>query len=259
MTYEFNLQGKTAIVTGASSGIGEQFAKILAAQGVNVICAARRKEKLAVLVDEITRQGGRAEAVAVDVTDTEQIDQLFVSAKAIFGSVEILINNAGSAGERMPIHEMTSSEWDYALRINLTSVFEISKRFARQLIDIGKPGSIVNVSSIAAHRAPTHSVQYAASKAGVSQLTKSMAIDLAPYGIRVNSIAPGIFASEIMTDDVLNSDEGKFILSQIPLQRPAQTHELDGLILLLASEKSSYMTGAEVVVDGGWENRLSGS
>ena len=259
MAFDFGLAGKIAIVTGASSGIGEQMARVLAAEGVNVICVARRAEKLESLVGAILKAGGKASAVSADVSDNDQLDRLFNDVETNYGAADILINNAGAAGNPVPFYEMDSSEWETILRLNLTAVFESGKRFSKQAIAAGKPGVIINTTSVASQRVPMYHAQYAASKAGLTQLTKSMAIDLAPHNIRVNSIAPGVFKTEIMTDEVLASEPGQNMLGQIPLHRPADTHEIDGLILLLASNKSSYITGAEVVIDGGWSNPLSGS
>lgn len=259
MAFDFGLAGKFAIITGASSGIGEQMAHALAAEGVHVVCVARRAEKLADLVADIQKNGGEASSVFADISSNEQLDRLFDEVASTHGTVDILINNAGSSGQPIPFWEMESAHWEEILRLNLTAVFEASKRFAMQAIAAKKPGVIVNTSSIASFRVPACYAQYAASKAGATQLTRAMAVDLAPHNIRVNSIAPGIFESEMMPGDVLASEVGQQMLNQVPLNRPARTDELDGLILLLVSDKSSYMTGTEIVVDGGWSTRLPGN
>lgn len=254
----FSLKGRVALVTGASSGMGERFAQLLAERGASVICCARRKDRLDDLVASVCANGGMAIAQALDVTDAAQRQQAFEAAEAAFGTVDLLINNAGSPGQLAPLPEVSTENWSNVLDLNLTALFEMSKEFSRRLIAHKKPGTIVNIGSVASLQASPTSAPYSASKAGVTQLTKVMALDLAPHQIRVNCIAPGTFATEIFTEELLQSDFGKYAVSQIPLQRAGQVSDLDGLFLLLASDASSYITGAQFVIDGGVSVRYAG-
>lgn len=246
----FDLTGRTALVTGASSGLGHRFAQVLAGQGANVVLAARRTDRLEGLKAEIEAAGGKAAAVAMDVTDSGAIAEAYDAAEAAFGTVDILINNAGMAVQK-PSTDMSDDEWRTIMGTNVDGVWNATQEMARRLIAAQKPGSIVNIASIAAIRAlPTLSA-YCLTKAAVAHMTHSLAVEFARHKIRVNAIAPGYFRTEI-NQHFLDSPAAEAFLKQVPQRRYAMPEEMDGTLLLLASEKASpFMTGAVVVVDGG--------
>lgn len=253
-----DLSGRTALVTGASSGIGERVAEVLAGHGAAVACAARRADKLEALVARITQAGGKAMAVALDVTDSARIPDAFDRIEKTFGTVDILVNNAGHPGTLMPFHQTTRAEWDHVLALNLTAPFEIAKQAANRMIAAKRSGSIINVTSVAANRAVPMASAYNASKAALARLTEVMAIDLAPYGIRCNSIAPGIVVTGLVTEEIVAMDYMKAALKQVPLSRPGRPDDLAGAVLYFASDSAAFVTGAQIVVDGGQSIRLPG-
>ncbi|PCD00516.1 SDR family NAD(P)-dependent oxidoreductase [Halopseudomonas pelagia] len=246
----FDLTGKTALITGASSGLGEHFARVLAAAGASVVVAARRADRLARLVQDLQDQGYQALAVTMDVTDAESIDAGFTAAETQFGSVDILINNAG-IGEGVPFLKMTEGNWRSMLDTNLDGAWRVAHRAAVAMAKSGQGGSIVNIASILGLRVGQGLSHYAVAKAGVVQLTKAMAIELARDKIRVNAIAPGYFRTE-MNNDYFESEKGQqYIKEKVPMRRLGQLEELSGPLLLLASEAGSFMTGTIINVDGG--------
>ena len=241
-----DLNGKTALVTGASSGLGLHFAELLARQGTHVILGARNTEAMAETVKRISAAGGKADAVPLDVTDRASLDRAF----AQFGSaLDIVVNNAGIS---MPASALEMSEDDFSRVIdtNLTGVFSVAQRAARAMRDTKKSGSIVNVASILGFRVAGHVSAYAASKAAVVQLTKALALEWARYGIRVNSLCPGYIETPI-NRDFFATDQGKALMSRIPQRRLGVPEDLDAPLMLLCSDASSYMTGTAIVVDGG--------
>ncbi len=246
----FDLTGKTALVTGASSGLGEHFARVLAAAGARVVVAARRAERLARLVKDLQDQGYQALAVTMDVTDADSVDAGFVEAEALFGTVDILINNAG-IGEGVPFLKMTEGNWRSMLDTNLDGAWRVAHRASVAMAKSGQGGSIVNIASILGLRVGQGLSHYAVAKAGVVQLTKAMAIELARDKIRVNAIAPGYFRTE-MNNDYFESEKGQqYIKEKVPMRRLGQLEELSGPLLLLASEAGAFMTGTVINVDGG--------
>lgn len=246
----FDMTGKTALITGASSGLGEHFARVLAAAGARVVVAARRAERLARLVQELQGQGYQALAVTMDVTDADSIDAGFSEAEATFGSVDVLINNAG-IGEGVPFLKMTEGNWRSMLDTNLDGAWRVAHRAAVAMAKSGQGGSIVNIASILGLRVGQGLSHYAVAKAGVVQLTKAMAIELARDKIRVNAIAPGYFRTE-MNNDYFQSEKGQdYIKEKVPMRRLGQLEELSGPLLLLASEAGSFITGTIINVDGG--------
>jgi len=251
-TAVFNLSGKTALVTGASSGLGMHFARVLVEAGANVVAVARRTDRLDTLVDEL---GDRAMALPLDVAEPEDMDSVLDQVEARFGTVDILINNAGISYDG-PSLDLTADQLDRILDVNVKSIWHLSTRVARRLVAAGKPGSIVNIASIyGLNTAPTLSL-YATSKAAVVQLTKSLALDFWHNDIRVNAICPGYFRSE-MNSDFFDTEAGQALIKRIPPKRLGQYHELDGPLLLLASDAASFMTGIAIPVDGGHTAQLA--
>jgi NAD(P)-dependent dehydrogenase (short-subunit alcohol dehydrogenase family) len=244
----FSLQGRTALVTGASSGLGRHFAQVLSRAGANVVLAARRLDRLQSLAAEIEREGGKALAVALDVTDAGAVKRAFDAAQAI-GPVTILVNNAGVPSGSF-FTKTSEEEWRSVLAVNLDGVFRVGQEAARRMVANGTGGSIINIASILGFGVSKTLSAYAASKAAVVSLTKSMALELARDRIRVNALAPGYFSTEI-NDTFLASDTGKRMLAGVPLKRAGELEELDGPLLLLASNAGSFMTGSVITVDGG--------
>lgn len=251
MTHQlFLLHGKNALVTGASSGLGRHFAKVLAEAGAAVVVTARRKERLDSLVQEIEAKGGKAFAIVMDVTDDESIEKTFTQAEAQFGTIDILVNNAG-IGDPEPFLTMSKSSWDNMMDINLRSTWYLSQEVSKRLVNAGKPGSIINIASILGLRVANQLSHYAVAKAGVVQLTRALGLELSRHNIRVNAIAPGYFGTE-MTQDFFDTDQGKsYIKQNIPMRRLGMLEELSGPLLLLASDAGSFMTSTVINIDGG--------
>lgn len=245
----FDLQGRTALVTGASGGLGARFAHILAQQGARVVLVARRQSELAQQVEAITAAGGTALAVEADVTDRAAIARAFEAAEQEFGTVDILVANAGIA-PAMKLLDETEESWHRVMALNLDAVLFCAQEAARRLIAAQKPGSIIVVGSILGLGVSRGVGAYATSKAAVHQLTKALALELAPKSIRVNAIAPGYIVTEL-NRSYLESPAGEAMKAQIPMRRFGQVEELDGPLLLLASDAGSLMTGAILTADGG--------
>jgi 3-oxoacyl-[acyl-carrier protein] reductase len=252
----FNLKCRVALVTGASSGLGVQFAKALADNGAAVALVARRADRLKSLKDEIEGKGGRAVAIEADVTDHAAVTRAFDAAEKAFGTVTILVNNAGIAHGGRAV-EMPPEEWRKVLSTNLDAVFFWAQEAARRLLAAKKQGAIVNIASVLGLAVSKGAVAYATAKAGVVQVTKALAVELAFKGVRVNAIAPGWFVTE-MNDDYLSGEEGAAIKREIPMGRFGNTGDLDGALLLLVSDAGSYITGATIVVDGGQVIQIKG-
>ena len=252
----FSLKGRVALVTGASSGLGVQFAKALADNGAAVALVARRADRLKSLKDEIEVKGGRAVVIEADVTDHAAVARAFDTAEKAFGTVTILVNNAGIAHGGRAV-EMPPEEWRKVLSTNLDAVFFWAQEAARRLLVAKKQGAIVNIASVLGLAVSKGAVAYAAAKAGVVQVTKALAVELAFKGVRVNSIAPGWFVTE-MNDDYLSGEAGTAIKREIPMGRFGNPGDLDGALLLLVSDAGSYITGATVVVDGGQVVQIKG-
>jgi NAD(P)-dependent dehydrogenase (short-subunit alcohol dehydrogenase family) len=245
----FDLTGKTVLVTGASSGFGWYFARVLAAAGANVVVGARRIERLDELCSEITACGGSALAVSLDVTDRESICRAFDTAERHFGVTQIIVNNAGISRPGFLLDQL-ESDWDDVLSTNLKAVWLVAAEGARRMTRKSVGGSIVNLASILAFGPGKMLGSYMAAKAGVIQLTSAMALEWADANIRVNALAPGYFPTE-MTADFFTSTAGQDMINRIPQNRVGDLPELAGPLLLLASDASSYMTGAVIPVDGG--------
>jgi NAD(P)-dependent dehydrogenase (short-subunit alcohol dehydrogenase family) len=245
----FDLTGEVALVTGASSGLGARFAQVLAANGAKVALVARRKDRLDSLRETIAADGGVAIAVEADVLDRAAMLRAFDEAEAAFGTVTILVNNAGAA-QSVRALDMTEEEWRRILSLDLDSVFVWSQEGARRMLAAGVKGSIVNTASVLAFGVSKGVAAYAVAKAGVVQLTKALALELAFKGVRVNAIAPGWFVTDI-NRGFLESDMGAQMKRAIPMGRFGDEGDLDGALLLLASKAGAYITGATIVADGG--------
>jgi len=245
----FDLTGKVALVTGASSGLGARFAQVLAANGASVALVARRKDRISALQEKIEAAGGKAFAVEADVTDCAAMARAFDAAEKALGTVTILVNNAGVAHTTRAI-EITQEEYRRVTGTNLEAVFFTAQEAARRMIAAGKHGSIINIASVLGLNVSKGTAAYAIAKAGVIQATKALAVEWAFKGVRVNAIAPGWFDTEI-NHDFLASDAGKSMTKDIPAGRFGKDGDLDGALLLLASDAGSYMAGATIVVDGG--------
>ncbi len=240
-----DLSGRTALVTGASSGLGRQFSRALGAAGADVIVAARRTDLLAETVDLVAADGGTARAVAMDVADGASIAAAF----ADIGAVDILVNNAGVAATRK-ILEWTERDWDFIMDVNLRGAWMVANAAAKAMVAAAKGGSIINIASIAGERVGKGIMPYSVSKAGVIQMTKALALELATHQIRVNAIAPGYIITDI-NREFLDGDFGEKMKRGIPQRRFGEPHDLDGALLLLASDASDFMTGSVIAVDGG--------
>ncbi len=252
----FDLTGRVALVTGASSGLGVQFAHALADNGAAVALVARRRERLKDLQATIEGQGGRAVAIEADVNDNAAMVRAFDEAEKALGTVTLLVNNAGVVHSGR-ILETTPEQWRRVLATDLDAVFYWAQEAARRMIAAGKQGSIVNTASVVGFAVSKGVSAYAVAKAGVVQVTKALALELAYKGVRVNAIAPGWFVTEI-NDKYLESEAGQAMKRDIPMGRFGQAGELDGALLLLASDAGSYMTGTTVLVDGGQVVQLRG-
>lgn len=245
MTERWKLDGKVALVTGASSGLGVHFAGVLASAGAKVILAARRTDALIATAEAIRADGGACETVTLDVADSASI----AAAAQAIASTDILINNAGIVRDAAAL-DQTESDWDAVIDTNLKGIFLMSQAVARAMRERKVGGSIVNIASILGLRQAGGVLPYAVSKSGAIQMTKVLALELARFGIRVNALAPGYLDTELNTE-FWQTDAGKAMIKRIPQRRLGQLNDLDGPLLLLASELSRYMTGSVIEVDGG--------
>jgi NAD(P)-dependent dehydrogenase (short-subunit alcohol dehydrogenase family) len=245
----FSLRGRTAFVTGASSGLGAHFARVLAGAGARVTLAARRVDRLQALKADIEAAGGRAAAVALDVTDPASVTAAFAEAETMLGPASIVVNNAGVPSGAWFL-KTAEEDWRSVMAVNLDGVFRVGQEAARRMVAAGTGGSIINIASILAFGVLKTLAPYSASKAAVVQLTKAMALELARDRIRVNAIAPGYFATEINADFFATA-AGKKLTAGIPFGRLGRLEELDGPLLLLASDAGAFMTGSVITVDGG--------
>lgn len=239
------LQGRRALVTGASSGLGAHFAEMLGRAGAKLVIAARRADSLNQVATRLSGQGVEVTTLSLDVTDTAAA----VQAIGDSGPFDILVNNAGIVRSN-PALEQTEADWDAVIDTNLKGMFVVAQAVARGMKDAGIAGSIINVASILGLRQAGAVLPYAVSKAGVIQMTKSMALEVARHGIRVNALAPGYLATDL-NRDFFDSAPGQAMINRIPMRRLGNPEDLEGPLLLLASDGSRYMNGSTIVVDGG--------
>jgi len=249
----FSLDGEVAVVTGASSGLGRRFARVLHGAGATVVVAARRADRLDELAAEL---GDRVVVVPADMADDDSVIALAEAAQAVAGHVDVLVNNAGVGGTT-PAELETMERWRSTMAVNLDGLFLLSQQIGIGMIERGH-GSIVNIASILGlvGSAPIKQAAYCASKGAVVNLTRELGAQWGRKGVRVNAIAPGWFMSEMTEQDMFGDDSSmEFIRRNAPMGRGGEEHELDGALLFLASNASTYVTGQTIAVDGGWTAR----
>ena len=255
MATTFDLSGRVAMVTGASSGLGTRFATLLAENGAHVVLAARRVERLQALRDQIIAAGGLATAVALDVTDIDSIQQAVEQAEASAGPIDILVNNSGVSTTQKLV-DVTPQDYDFVLNTNTRGAFFVAQTVGKRMIERartepGRPARIINVASLAALKVLPMIGIYCMSKAAVAQMTRSMAMEWGRYGINVNAICPGYISTEL-NEHHWETEAGRKLIAMTPRKRLGQAEDLDGLVLLLASERSGFINGSVINVGGGF-------
>lgn len=246
----FSLAGKVAIVTGGSRGFGKAIALALADAGADVVVASRTQSDLDEVAEEIRALGRKSLAVATDILDRASIENLAAKTLETFGKIDILVNNAGQ-GWTVPFLKWTDEQWDQILDVNLKGYFLCTQIIGQHMFK-AKSGRVINISSAMGSFPLPYMVPYAASKGGINAMTKCLAQEWATRGITVNAIAPSYFATDINKDAMEDEATTKLIMSKTPVNRWGQAEELVGLVIYLASNASSYMTGAVIPLDGGW-------
>ena len=246
------LKDKVAIVTGASQGLGEQFAKVMAKNGAKVAIAARQRKKLEALKDELEASKSESVVIEMDVLDQESIKQGIAKVEELWGIPDILVNNAGLAINK-PFLDVLEEDYDSVLDTNLKGCFFCAQAVAKRMVE-KKGGSIINISSVLGSRPIGTLTTYCASKGGLNQLTATMALELARYNIRVNAIAPGYIETP-MNSDFFKSSPGQALINSVPQRRLGKLQDLDGILLLLASDAANFVTGTVMTVDGGFSIR----
>jgi NAD(P)-dependent dehydrogenase (short-subunit alcohol dehydrogenase family) len=249
MTDRFDLAGRVALITGAGGGLGSGFARILAGAGAQVVLCGRREAPLNAVAETIAAAGGDAAVVPMDVTDAASVAAGFDAAEARFATVDLTVANAGVA-QPGPALELDEAAWLKTIEVNLNGCWRVAVETARRLVAAGQGGAIINVSSILGQRVAKTVAPYAASKAALDQLTRSLSLEWARYNIRVNALAPGYIATD-MNREFFASHAGQQIIKRIPQRRLGAVDDLAGPLLLLAADAGRYMTGATLVVDGG--------
>jgi NAD(P)-dependent dehydrogenase (short-subunit alcohol dehydrogenase family) len=245
----FDLSGQVALVTGASRGLGQCFARALAKAGADLILTSRRRETLADFEAEIGSLGRRTVAVGLDVRDSSSIQRMAAEAEAAFGQIHILVNNAG-CNVRKPALEITWDDWNLVLDTNLRGSFFVAQAIARGMI-AHRYGRIINIGSVTSVFGYAGLAPYGASRGGIRQLTMSLADDWGAHGVTVNCLAPGWFKTEQNQALYENQDWVDYLIERIPLKRTGRFDDLDGAIVFLASEASRYITGQTLLIDGG--------
>jgi len=251
---EVNFEGKIAMVTGASSGLGARFAKALAGAGAQVVLASRRVERLKELRAEIEADGGAAHVVRLDVTDLGSIKAAIAHAETEAGPIDILVNNSGVSSTQRLL-DVGEDDYGYIMDTNLRGAFFMAQQTAKRMIarakgDPRKQHRIVNIASVAGLRVLPQIGVYCMSKAGVVQMTKAMAVEWGKYGINVNAICPGYIATD-SNEDYFNTEPGRKLIEMLPRKRPGKPEDLDGLLLLLAAEEAHFINGAIITADDG--------
>lgn len=254
MGIEVNFEGKVALITGASSGLGARFAKVLAMAGAQVILAARRVDRLKELRAEIEAEGGAAHVVTLDVTDYASIKSAIAHAETEAGAIDILVNNAGVSGSGRLV-DVTPEDYAFVMDTNQRGAFFVAQEVAKRMIarhkgDARKQHRIINIGSVAGLRVVPELGLYSMSKASVVHMTKSMAVEWGKFGINVNAICPGYIGTE-MNLDYLGSEQGQQLVNALPRKRVGKPEDLDGLLLLLAAEESHFINGAIMTADDG--------
>ncbi|MEP9350912.1 glucose 1-dehydrogenase [Xanthobacter sp. KR7-225] len=247
--FHVSLAGRAALVTGASQGLGAHFARTLAGAGAKVAVCARSVAGCKKVVAEIAASGGTARAFALDVTDPASVAAAVAGAADAFGGLDILVNNAGIATTK-PLLDVSEHDWDRVVDTNLKGAFLTAQAAAKAMIAAGKGGAIVNIASIVGLRVAGQVAAYAASKAGLIQLTRAMALEWARHSIRANALCPGYVATDF-NRDFFATEAGQALIRRIPTRRLGTLDDLKGPLLFLACDASAYMTGAELAVDGG--------
>ena len=247
---EKKLSGKAAVITGASKGLGKAIALALAEAGAKVALVSRNREQLEAVAVECRRLGGEAHVFVADVTSEEQVKRLADNVAGPMGTIQILINNAG-INIRKPVTDFTLTEWRAIIDTNLTSIFLLCRAFVPQMKGSGY-GRIINMTSIMSHVALPLRTAYCASKAGLLGFTKALALELAPEKITVNGISPGPFATEMNTPIIQNAEANAQFIAKIPAGRWGHVDEIGKLALYLCSEEAGFITGTDLLIDGGW-------
>jgi len=250
----FQLDGRTALVTGATGGLGEQAAIALADAGATVVVTGRREERLNAVVDRIRALGGSARARVLDMTDAAAVRATLAEAAAESGHLDVLVNNAAQA-HQADLLEITDAQWAGIVEVNLTAVFTASQQFVRLHSEAGdatRPASIVNIASLAATIGVRGQAAYVASKSGVAGLTRALALDTARTGLRVNALSPGYFATDMPGEVLADEAATAALLKKIPMRRIGEPAEIGPAVVFLASDASRYMTGAIINFDGGY-------
>ncbi len=249
MSKIFDLTGKVALVTGASSGLGLHFARTLSASGAAVAVTARRRDRLESLVSEIQAAGGKAAAIAMDVTAGDSVRAGYAEAEAALGPIDVVVNNAGISIVK-PALEMPEATWDEVVNTNLRGAWLVAQTAAQHMTTAKRAGRIINIASILGLRTIGQVAPYNAAKAGLLHLTRALAMEWARHGIQVNAISPGYIETE-MNDAFWQTPAGQRLIERVPQRRLGKPAHLDGALLLLASDAGTFMTGANIVVDGG--------
>ncbi|WP_341915281.1 SDR family oxidoreductase [Ferrovibrio terrae] len=249
MSVGISLKGKVAVVTGASSGLGERFAELLSSAGAAVALAARRTDRLKALADRITASGGTAITVKLDVNDYDNIQGAFAEVAGKLGGVDILINNSG-VSKQARITDVTPDDYDFTMNTNTKGAFFVAQAAAKDMIARKAEGRIINIASVAGLRVLSQLSVYCMSKAAVVQMTKAMALEWARYGINTNAICPGYIETEI-NRDYWATPGGQKLIEMLPRRRVGDAKDLDGLIMLLASSEARFINGAIIAADDG--------
>ena len=248
-----SLENHVAVITGASKGLGREMAEALAVAGAQVALVARNEELLAEVVQGIRARGGTAEYIMADVTDETAAAEVDQFVKEAFGTCDILINNAG-INNRKPIEEMSFGEWHEIIEVNLTGPFSMSRAMVPGMKEL-RWGRIINMTSIMSHVSLPNRTGYSTTKAGLLGFTKALALELAPYNITVNGISPGPFATEMNRPLIEDPEKNSQFLASIPVERWGKVEEIGTLAVYMCSEAAGFLTGTDIVIDGGWTAR----
>lgn len=248
-----SLENHVAVITGASKGLGREMAEALAVAGAQVALVARNEELLAEVVQGIRARGGTAEYIMADVTDETAAAEVDQFVKEAFGTCDILINNAG-INNRKPIEEMSFGEWHEIIEVNLTGPFSMSRAMVPGMKEL-RWGRIINMTSIMSHVSLPNRTGYSTTKAGLLGFTRALALELAPYNITVNGISPGPFATEMNRPLIEDPEKNSQFLASIPMERWGKVEEIGTLAVYMCSEAAGFLTGTDIVIDGGWTAR----